>query len=145
MTQLVCIKAIDSYAVGDSISDPATIATLMGDATKAPNFVSVSAGGTVGTWPKYVTSDYTLTAQDAFTVIEVYAPSVETFITVPNDQAAAIPVGAHIEIVQLAGWSGTLTAGSGVTINGTTQTQKQYGSLLLRKRGFNKWISQVKG
>jgi hypothetical protein len=135
--QLVCISPVGSYSYGDMVNNPDTITSLMADKTKAPYFKSVLVGGAVpGTWPKLITADYTLTAEDATNmVLAVYAANTDITITIPSDDAAAIPVGTRIEVIKTGDWSARPTAASGVTLTGTHPD-----SFLLRKIGFNNWF-----
>lgn len=86
------------------------------------------------------TADYTLVLADAGKVVEMNA-STATTLTIPPNSSVAFPTGTVIEVCQLGSGSVTVSAGSGVTIDGGNVTMTaQYGSCLLRKRGTDEWV-----
>jgi hypothetical protein len=137
-TQLVCISSVGSYSYGDVVNDPTTITSLMADKNTAAHFKSVVVGGrTPGTWPKLITADYTLTAEDSVDMLlAVKATTADINITIPSDDAAAIPVGTRIEMIKLGAWAINPVAASGVTMTGTPPDNPT-----LRKIGFNSWFA----
>lgn len=85
---------------------------------------------------------YTFVASDNGKVVTHNNASPST-ITVPQNSAAAIPVGAYIEVIQLGAGQVTIVQGTGATLNsrgGALKINAQYGVAGLRKVGTNAFI-----
>ncbi len=84
------------------------------------------------------TADYTLALGDLGKAVDVNSATAKA-VTVPPNATVAYPIGALIEVHQVGAGAVTLTAGVGVTLEGSTTVPAQGGSLLLRKRATNTW------
>jgi hypothetical protein len=64
-------------------------------------------------------------------------------LTVPPSSSVDFPIGTTLVIVQTGSGQTTLTAGAGVTINGTPglKLRVQWSSATLIKRGTDAWIA----
>ena len=64
-------------------------------------------------------------------------------LTVPPNSSVAFPTGTTIVVVQTGAGQTTLTAGAGVTINGTPglKLRTQWSSATITKRGTDSWIA----
>lgn len=85
---------------------------------------------------------YTLAVADDGKVITLSNASAIT-VTVPQDSAAAIPIGAYIECIQLGAGQVTFAAGTGATLNSRGTALKinaQYGVAGLRKTSANTFV-----
>lgn len=85
---------------------------------------------------------YTLAASDDGAVVTLNNASTVT-VTVPQNSAAAIPIGAYIEFVQLGAGQVVFVAGTGATLNSRGTALKingQYGTAGLRKIATNTFI-----
>lgn len=100
--------------------------------TYAPKYVAVNAQ----------TSSYTLILSDDGKLIEMGVGSANT-LTVPPNSSVSFPTGTAIVVVQTGAGQTTLTAGAGVTINGTPglKLRTQWSSATLTKRGTDSWIA----
>jgi hypothetical protein len=85
-----------------------------------------------------VAADYTLALSDLGKAVDVNSGTAKA-VTVPPNSAVAYPVGALIEVHQVGAGAVSLTAGLGVTLEGSTTVPSQGSSLLLRKRATNTW------
>lgn len=62
-------------------------------------------------------------------------------VTLPQDSAAAFPVGASVDFLVLGAGAATFTAGTGATVNPTSSTSRaQYSILTAIKIGVNTWV-----
>lgn len=86
---------------------------------------------------------YTLALEDAGRQITRSNSSASTQ-TLPQNSAAAIPVGTTIPIFNIGSGTVTFQAGSGATIQGDT-TLEQYQRALMTKLGTNSWMINVVG
>lgn len=84
------------------------------------------------------TADYTLVLSDLGKAVDVNSATAKA-VTVPPNSSVAYPVGALIEVHQVGAGAVSLTAGVGVTLEGSTTAPSQGSSLLLRKRATNTW------
>lgn len=70
--------------------------------------------------------------------------SVDTVLSIPLNEATAFPLGSEIEIIRLGTGAVTITALSGVLLNGENGGSRlipqQYGGAMLRKIAANEWI-----
>lgn len=85
----------------------------------------------------------TLALTDEGTRQECNNASAQT-ITIPTNASVAFPVGAEIEIVQFGAGTVTITADTGVTLNGVSTGScdilAQYRGAFLYKQASNVWI-----
>lgn len=88
------------------------------------------------------TANYTLVLGDKDKMVEMNVGSANT-LTVPANSSVAYPVGTKINIVQTGSGQTTLTAGGGVTINGTPglKTRAQWSAVTLVKRATDTWVA----
>jgi hypothetical protein len=88
------------------------------------------------------TASYTLVLEDDGKMIEMGVGSANT-LTVPPNSSVSFPTGTAIVVVQTGAGQTTLTAGAGVTINGTPglKLRTQWSSATLTKRGTDSWIA----
>lgn len=85
---------------------------------------------------------YTLVAGDDAKVVTLNNAAAIT-VTVPQNSAAAIPIGSYIEFVQLGAGQVTFAAGTGATLNsrgGALKISAQYGVAGLRKVATNTFV-----
>ena len=88
------------------------------------------------------TASYTLVLADDGKMIEMGVGSANT-LTVPPNSSVAFPTGTTIAVLQTGAGQTTLTAGAGVTINGTPglKLRTQWSSATITKRGTDSWIA----
>jgi hypothetical protein len=88
------------------------------------------------------TASYTLVLADKNKLVEMSVASGNT-LTVPPNVDVAFPVGSQIRVLQTNTGQCTLTAGAGVTINGTPglKLRTQWASATLIKRATNTWVA----
>ena len=96
---------------------------------------------------KYVTvnaqtSSYTLILSDDGKLVEMGVGSANT-LTIPPSSSVDFPIGTTLVILQTGAGQTTLTAGAGVTVNGTPglKLRVQWSSATLIKRGTDEWIA----
>lgn len=85
---------------------------------------------------------YTPVAGDASKLVTMTNAAASTF-SVPQDSAAAFPVGSQIEVVQLGAGQVTVNAGAGATLRVSGLTAKaraQYSRLVVKKIAANTWL-----
>jgi hypothetical protein len=87
------------------------------------------------------TASYTLTLQDKGDLVEMLVATANT-LTVPPNSSVAFPVGTQINILQTGAGQTTVTAGAGVTINGTPglKLRSQWSYATLIKRATDTWV-----
>ena len=87
-------------------------------------------------------ASYTLVLADKNKLVEISNASANT-LTVPPNSSVAFPVGSTITILQTGAGQCTLTAGAGVTVNGTPglKLRTQYSSATLIKRATDTWVA----
>jgi len=87
-------------------------------------------------------ASYTLVLTDKNKLVEISNASANT-LTVPPNSSVAFPVGSTITILQTGAGQCTLTAGAGVTVNGTPglKLRTQYSSATLIKRATDTWVA----
>ena len=87
------------------------------------------------------TASYTLVAADRAKLVEMNVASANT-ITVPPNSSVAFPVGTKIDVLQVGAGQTTVTAGAGVTVNGTPglKLRAQWSSVTLIKRATDTWV-----
>jgi trimeric autotransporter adhesin len=87
------------------------------------------------------TASYTLTLQDKGDLVEMLVATGNT-LTVPPNSSVAFPVGTQINILQTGAGQTTVTAGAGVTINGTPglKLRAQWSYATLIKRATDTWV-----
>jgi hypothetical protein len=75
-------------------------------------------------------------------LVEMSVASGNT-LTVPPNSSVAFPVGSQIRVLQTNTGQCTLTAGAGVTINGTPglKLRTQWASATLIKRATDTWVA----
>jgi hypothetical protein len=88
------------------------------------------------------TASYTLVLADKNKLVEMNVASGNT-LTVPPNTDVAFPVGSQIRVLQTNTGQCTLTAGAGVTINGTPglKLRTQWASATLIKRATDTWVA----
>ena len=88
------------------------------------------------------TASYTLVLADKNKLVEMSVASGNT-LTVPPNVDVAFPVGSQIRVLQTNTGQCTLTAGAGVTINGTPglKLRTQWASATLIKRATDTWVA----
>ena len=88
------------------------------------------------------TASYTLVLADKNKLVEMSNASANT-LTVPPNSSVAFPVGSQIRVLQTNAGQCTLTAGAGVTINGTPglKLRTQWASATLIKRATDTWVA----
>jgi len=87
-------------------------------------------------------ASYTLVLTDTGKVVELALAGANT-LTVPPNSAVAFAIGTQITILQTGAGQTTITAGAGVTINGTPglKLRVQWSSATLLKRATNTWVA----
>lgn len=90
------------------------------------------------------TGDYTLALTDAGKTVEINSESSEV-VTIPTNASVAFPIGTYINIVRYGPGAVTITADTGVTLNGVSAGSggiaDQFGGITLYKRGENEWVA----
>jgi hypothetical protein len=88
------------------------------------------------------TASYTLVLSDDGKSIEMSVGSANT-LTIPPSSSANFPMGTSIIVLQTGVGQTTLTAGAGVTLNGTPglKLRTQWSSATIIKRGGDSWIA----
>jgi hypothetical protein len=87
-------------------------------------------------------ASYTLVLGDKDKLVEMGVGSANT-LTVPPNSSVAYAVGTQITVLQTGAGQTTLTAGAGVTINGTPglKLRDQWSSATLIKRATDTWVA----
>jgi hypothetical protein len=89
---------------------------------------------------------YTLVLGDAGKVVTMSNAAANT-LTIPTNASVAYDVGTVINVEQIGVGSTTITASSGVTLNGvdagSIEIGFQYGAVALRKDGTDAWVAQA--
>ena len=87
-------------------------------------------------------ASYTLVLADKNKLVEISNGSANT-LTVPPNSSVAFPVGSTITILQTGAGQCTLTAGAGVTVNGTPglKLRTTWSSATLIKRATDTWVA----
>ena len=87
-------------------------------------------------------SSYTLVLADTGKMIEMGVASANT-LTVPPNSSVAFPIGTTLTILQTGAGQCTLTAGAGVTVNGTPglKLRTTWSSATLIKRATDTWVA----
>ena len=120
--------------------------TMILDGTIANADISTTAAIDLGKLADISTSaqtaSYTLVLADKNKLVEMSNASANT-LTVPPNSSVAFPVGSQIRVLQTNAGQCTLTAGSGVTINGTPglKLRTQWASATLIKRATDTWVA----
>ena len=88
------------------------------------------------------TASYTLVLADKNKLVEMGVASANT-LTVPPNSSVAFPVGSTLTILQTGAGQCTLTAGAGVTVNGTPglKLRTTWSSATLIKRATDTWVA----
>ena len=88
------------------------------------------------------TASYTLVLADKNKLVEMGVASANT-LTVPPNSSVAFPIGSTITILQTGAGQCTLTAGAGVTVNGTPglKLRTTWSSATLIKRATDTWVA----
>jgi len=86
-------------------------------------------------------ASYTLALADKGKLVEISNASANT-LTVPPSSSINFPVGSQITVLQTGAGQTTITAGAGVTINGTPglKLRAQWSSVTLIKRLTDTWV-----
>jgi hypothetical protein len=87
-------------------------------------------------------ASYTLVLADKNKLVEMGVASGNT-LTVPPNSSVAFPIGSTLTILQTGTGQCTLTAGAGVTVNGTPglKLRTQWSSATLVKRATDTWVA----
>jgi len=87
-------------------------------------------------------ASYTLVLTDKNKLVEVGNASANT-LTIPPNGSVAFPVGSTLTILQTGAGQCTLTAGAGVTVNGTPglKLRTTWSSATLIKRATDTWVA----
>ena len=87
-------------------------------------------------------ASYTLVLADNGKMVEMGVASGNT-LTVPPNSSVAFPVGATLTVLQTGAGQCTLTAGAGVTVNGTPglKLRTTWSSATLIKRATDTWVA----
>jgi hypothetical protein len=87
-------------------------------------------------------ASYTLALEDSGKMIEMGVASGNT-LTVPPNSSVAFPVGTTLTVLQTGAGQCTLTAGAGVTLNGTPglKLRTTWSSATLIKRATDTWVA----
>ena len=89
-----------------------------------------------------ITSSYTLVLSDDGKLVEMNVASPNT-LTIPPNSSVNFPTGTTIVVLQTGTGQTTITAGAGVTVNGTPglKLRAQWSSATLIKRSENTWLA----
>lgn len=87
------------------------------------------------------TASYTLVLADKNKIVEMNVAGANT-LTVPPNASVAFPVGSQIQVLQTGAGQCTITAGAGVTVNGTPglKVRAQWSYVTLIKRATDTWV-----
>ena len=87
-------------------------------------------------------ASYTLVLADSGKMVEMGVASGNT-LTVPPNSSVAFPVGTTLTVLQTGAGQCTLTAGAGVTLNGTPglKLRTTWASATLIKRATDTWVA----
>ena len=87
-------------------------------------------------------ASYTLVLADSGKMIEMGNASANT-LTIPPNSSVAFPVGTTLTVLQTLAGQCTITAGAGVTVNGTPglKLRTQWSSATLIKRATDTWVA----
>ena len=157
LTKLANITA-GSVLMGNASSNP-TATALTGDVTINSSGVTAIGSGVIvnadisttaaidlgklaDVSTSAQTASYTLVLADKNKIVEMLVATANT-LTVPPNSSVAFPVGSQITILQTGAGQTTLTAGVGVTINGTPglKLRAQWSSATLVKRATDTWVA----
>lgn len=85
---------------------------------------------------------YTLVLTDRDKLVELSNAAAIT-MTVPPNSSVAFPIGTQVHLLQTGAGQPTITAGVGVTINGTPglKLRAQWSAATLIKRATNTWVA----
>ena len=88
------------------------------------------------------TASYTLVLADSGKMVEMGVASGNT-LTVPPNSSVAFPIGTTLTVLQTGAGQCTLTAGAGVTVNGTPglKLRTTWSSATLIKRATDTWVA----
>ena len=88
------------------------------------------------------TASYTLVLADSGKMVEMSVATANT-LTVPPNGTIAFPIGTTLTVLQTGAGQCTLTAGAGVTVNGTPglKLRGQWSSATLIKRATDTWVA----
>lgn len=139
---------IDNASFTGTFSAPSgTItSTMIADGTIVNADISTTAAIDLGKLADISTNEettsYTLVLEDKNKLVEMNVASGNT-LTVPPNSSVAFPVGAQIRVLQTNTGQCTITAGAGVTINGTPglKLRTQWASATLIKRATDTWVA----
>lgn len=85
------------------------------------------------------TTAYTFALDDAMKFTTMNSASAQA-LTIPPNSSVAFPIGTLLEGARLGAGTATLTAGAGVTLQGTLVAPAQYASFRARKIATDTWI-----
>ena len=87
-------------------------------------------------------ASYTLVLADKNKLVEIGNASANT-LTVPPNSSVAFPIGSTLTILQTGAGQCTITAGAGVTVNGTPglKLRTTWSSATLIKRATDTWVA----
>ena len=87
-------------------------------------------------------ASYTLVLADKNKLVEISNASANT-LTVPPNSSVAFPIGSTLTVLQTGAGQCTITAGAGVTVNGTPglKLRTTWSSATLIKRATDTWVA----
>lgn len=92
--------------------------------------------------PTIATNNYTVVLADKDRLLQLNNSTTAATLTVPPNSSVPFPIGAQIDLLQVATGQFTVTPGAGVTINGTPglKIRTQWSSATLIKRATDTWV-----
>lgn len=126
-----------TFGVGNPKIDADEMEAVLVKAADAIDEVEQNGGSSLVV-PITRTADYTLALSDAGKAVRMNVASANT-LTVPPNSSVAFAVGTMITVRGIGAGATTLTAGGGVTLNGSVTEVSQYGSVVLHKVATNEW------
>jgi hypothetical protein len=149
LTDAIALKApLASPTFTGTVTLPTGTVTsaMILDGTIANADISASAaidqGKIADTTLNAQTASYTLVLTDKNKLVEISNASANT-LTVPPNSSVAFPIGSTLTVLQTGAGQCTITAGAGVTVNGTPglKLRTTWSSATLIKRATDTWVA----
>ena len=149
LTDAIALKApLASPTFTGTVTLPSgtVTSTMILDGTIANADISTTAaidqGKIADTTINAQAASYTLVLADKNKLVEIGNASANT-LTVPPNSSVAFPIGSTLTILQTGAGQCTLTAGAGVTVNGTPglKLRTTWSSATLVKRATDTWVA----